>query len=189
MKPLKRLILSFVILLILFFVGATLDVRVYGKSLIEEALTNALKRSVVLEKVSYHFPLSLRARNIHIAQSLDGGTFFEAQDIIAQLSFDAIYQRRLIFDSVVFVKPLVVIEKVKKSKYISGERSRRYGVVIPLDNSELATTDSAPASKENLSNSKQTEVLIRQLILKQGRFQYANSSFGKDFSFAVEDVY
>jgi len=76
MKFLKKFILSFVVLLILFFVGITLYVKVYGKGLIEEALTSVLKRSVVLEKVSFRFPLSLRAQNIRITQSLEGGKFF-----------------------------------------------------------------------------------------------------------------
>jgi len=189
MKILRRFILLFVVLLIFFFVGITLFVRVYGKNLIETALTGALKRNVVLEKASYHFPLSLRARGIHIAQSLEGGKFFEAQDIIAQVSFDAIYQKRLVFDSVVFVKPLIVIEKIKKSEDTSDERIRRYGVVVPPDNSDLSATDNVPDSKKNPSKNKQTEVSIKQLILKQGRFQYINSSIDKDFSFSMEDVH
>lgn len=157
MKIFKKLILSFVILLILFFVGVTLYIRVYGKSLIEEALTSALKRRVVLEKISYRFPLSLRAQNIHIAQSLAGGKFFEAQNIIARLSSDSIYQRRLIFDSVVFIKPLVVIEKVKKSENFSDEQTRRYGVVIPPDNSDFSATNNVSARRKNLGNNKKTE--------------------------------
>jgi len=90
---------------------------------------------------------------------------------------------------VVFVKPLVVIEKVQKTEDLSDERIRRYGVIIPPDNSDLLTTDSDPDGKKNVSNNQQTEVSIKQLILKQGRFQYTNSFINKDFSFALEDVY
>jgi len=189
MKFFKGLVVLLVIFLILFFISATLYVKVYGKALVEEVLTNALNRRVAFERASYHFPLGIRAQNIRIAQSLEGEKFFEAQSIITQLSPDAIYQGRLIFDSVVFVKPLIVIEKTKKSGDISDERARRYGVVIPPGNPDVSATGSASQGRENLNNNKRKEILVKQLILKQGQFQYTNSSIDKDFSFSMEDVY
>jgi hypothetical protein len=189
MKIFKKLIILFILLLILFFAGMRLYVKVYGKGLIEEALASALKRSVALGKVSYHFPLSLRAQNVRVAPSSDGGNSFEAQDIVLQLSFDAVFQRQFVFDSVIFIKPLVVIEKIKKPEDIPDEEARRYGVVVPPDHSDRAATDSASDDEKNLSNDKQTGVFIKQLVFKQGRFQYTNRSIDKDFSFSMEDVY
>lgn len=188
MKLLKRLLILFAIFLVLFFVSASVYVKFYGKSLIEEALRSSLNRAVVIEKMSYRFPLNLRAQNVRIAHSIEGKQFFRAQDIIAQLSIGAIFQRRLIFNSVKLIKPVIIIEKTETSQG-SPPPIRRYGVVIPPEQSDPSDVNSISDISRDQNKNKQTEVLIKHLVLSQGRFEYANSSIDKDFSFAMEDVY
>jgi len=179
------------ILMILIFISASVYVHYYGKILIEEALQNTLNRKVTLEKISYYFPLSLKARNIHISKSLQGGEFFKAQDITAQLSSDTFYQRRLIFDSVTLIKPLVIIEKKKasKGKGVFDELTRRHGIVVLPNESGADSANNSSNVQNSQSKDKPNQVSIKKLILKQGKFQYTNSSIDKDFSFALEDTY
>ena len=189
MKLLKRLLVFVTILLILFFVSASLYVKFYGKSLIEGALQDALKRDVVIEKISYRFPLNLQAQGIRIAHLIEGKKFLEVQDIFAQLSVDAIFQRKLIFNTVIFNKPVVMIEKIEMSQDSPLPLIRRYGVVIPPEQSDSSGVNNASGISQDQNENKQTGVSIKHLVFKQGRFQYANSSINKDFSFAMEDVY
>jgi len=189
MKLLKRLLIFFAIFLVLFFISASVYVKFYGKSLIEKALQGALNRDVVIEKVSYRFPLNLQAQNIRIAHLIEGKKFLEVQDIIAQLSFNTIFQRRLIFNSVKMIKPVVMIEKTETSRDFPLPPVRRYGVVIPPEQSESSSVHSASDVSQEQNENKQAEVSIKHLIFKQGQFQYTNSSIHKDFSFTMEDVY
>jgi len=189
MVILKRLLILFAILLILFFVSASAYVKLYGKNLIEKALQDALSRDVVIENISYRFPLNLRAQGIRIAHLIEGKKFLEVQDISAQLSLDTIFQRKLIFNSVICNKPVVVIEKIEMSQDTPLPLIRRYGIVIPPEQSESSGVNYASEISQDQNENKQKGVSIKHLVFKQGRFQYANSSINKDFSFAMEDVY
>ena len=77
MRLLKFFLQFFLVLLIIFFLGATIYVRIYGKSLVERALNVSLNRNVVLGEATYHFPLGLRAYNVDISQSTQGGEFLK----------------------------------------------------------------------------------------------------------------
>jgi len=189
MKLLKRLFILLVILLVLFFVSASVYVNFYGKSFIERALQNALNRDVAVEKVSYHFPMNLRVQNIRISHWIEGKKFFEAQDIIAQLSIDAIFRRQLVLNSVELIKPVIMIEKVTGSNDDSDQPERRYGVVVPPKRSDPSGANSVSGGEKNRNEDKQAKISIKRLVLKQGLFRYKNSSIDKDFSFAMEDVY
>jgi len=187
MKIFKKLFAVLLLILILAFVGAWFYVRLYGKALIEESLKSALNRNVVLESVSYQFPLTLKAQNINIAHNVDDGQFFLAKNIIAQLSFEALVQRRLVFRSVIFIEPVVIIEKIKSEEDTVDVQERRYGIIVPPVQAEpnIAGDQSSVKSTQN----KQEVVKINEFILKQGNIQYTNSSIDKDFSVAIEDVF
>jgi len=189
MKVIKRLLLWFTILFILFFVAASFYIKAYGKGLVEEALNAALKRDVVLGEASYHFPLGFRAQDVRIAQSTGGGDFLEAQSVIIQLAPEAIYQRRLVFDSVIFTKPSIVIKDVKKPEEESQEQARRYGMVVPPVQPEISSDQgSSPVVRSSRDKNGQTEVTIKRFVIKQGRLQYVNGLTEKGFSFNLEDV-
>jgi len=189
MKLLKRIFILFAILLILFFVSVSMYVKFYGKSFIEETLQNALNRDVAIEKVSYYFPLNLRAQNIRIAHLIEGKKFFEAEEINAKISISGVFQGRLAFDSVVFIKPVVMIEKIATLQDTREKPIRRYGVTAPPKQSDSTVVNGASDVDGNQNKNKQTRVSIEHLVFSQGRFQYTNSSINKNFSFAMEDVY
>jgi hypothetical protein len=186
MKLVKRLLIFIAILLVLFLAGASVFVKFYGKGLIEETLKSALSREVSIEAMSYRFPLVLQARNIHIAHLIKGKRFFEAREIIARLSLDAVFRWQLIFDSVQLINPVIMIEKTASPREPSDSPVRRYGVVVTPEQKDPAGVEQGPVIEENQNN--QTRVSIKRLLLSQGQFQYTNSSIDKDFSFALEDV-
>jgi len=189
MKLLKRLFISLTILLVLFFISASVYVHFYGKKFIEEALQKSLNRNVTIENVSYQFPMNLRLGNVHISHWIEGKKFFEVQGIIAQLSIDAIFRRQLILNSVELIKPVIMIEKIAGFNDDSHQQERRHGVVIPPQQSDPAGPNAISGGERVRKKNKQTKISIKRLILKQGLFQYKNSSIDKDFSFAMEDVY
>jgi len=189
MKLLKRLLIVVVVLLILFFVGASVYVNLYGKDFIEGAMQSSLGRDVVIGKISFQFPMNLRARNVRISHRIKGKKFFETQDIIAQLSIDTIFHRQLVLNSVELIKPVIVIEKISGLNGNSSKPERRHGIVIPPKRSDLANASSASSGEKNRGEDRQTKISIKRLIIKQGSFQYRNSLINKDFSFAMENVY
>lgn len=185
MKLLRLILIVLVAFLALIYVSASLFLNFYGKSFIEETLQAALSRKVIVEKVSYQFPLNLKIKNIRIAHLIEGKRFFEAQSISARLSVSAIFRQELIFDSVTLVKPVVIIDKIATGQEPTDQPLRRYGVVIPPKQENSFGTNNDP----NINGSQEQHgVSIKDFILSQGRFQYSNSSIDKDFSFAMEDV-
>ncbi len=178
MKAVKFLLRTFFVLLILFFVAATIYVRIYGKSLVEEALNVSLKRNVVLRKATYHFPLGFRAYNVQIAQSLEGGELLKIKKVIAQLSSDAIFERKFSFDLVFLIEPSLVVKGAKNSS----------------DNKQGQAESSVPEKSEGLipagveSENKEIEVSIKKLIVRKGYLQYEDGITEKGFSFDLEDV-
>ena len=187
MKIIKFFLSLFLVLFILFFITASVCVRIYGKSFFEGALNAALKRNVVLGEVSYHFPLGFRARNIHIARSLQGGEFLKIKKIIAQLSPNAVFQRRLAFDSVILVEPSVVIEGKTIPEEPKKEQAPRQGVIIPPSD-DLSAEDDSRAAAEIPDKSEQTEIFVGRFIVQRGRLQYIEGLTEKGFSFNLEDV-
>lgn len=188
MKLFKRLLLWSGILLILFLIAASFYIKVYGKALVEQALTAALKKNVVLGEVSYYFPLGLRARNVHVSRSLEGGEFLEAEGVILQMAPQAVYQRRPAFVSVTFIKPSAVIEATKQSAEGAQGQARRYGVIVPPIQTGQPPAGGAPIAKKGRVRERRGEVTIDRLVVRDGRLRYTDGLTEKGFSFNLEDV-
>ena len=188
MKAIKFLLKFFFTLLILFFVAATIYVRIYGKSLVEEALNVSLKRNVVLGKAAYHFPLGFRAYDVHIAQSSEGGEFLKIKKVIAQLSPDALYQRKFAFDLVFLIEPSLVVRGTKDPENAVQRQDLEGGVIAPSGESGLPEKEKIPMSAEKREDDKNIEVMIKRLIVRKGRLQYRDGLTEKGFSFDLEDI-
>ena len=188
MNILKRVALIVVLLIIIVFTAGTVYVKYYGKALLESALNRSLKRSVELGEASYAFPFGIKARNIRVGQSPAGEKFLEAEDIVAQLSPEALTQKKLIFESVVIVKPAVFFEK--KGSGAPQPSERRHGLNVPPPGAvephgEEGISPEVPARK----NAGPPEIVIRHAVLKGGSLHYINNFGDKDFSFALDNVY
>ena len=185
MKLVKRLLIFTCVFTILFFIAIAMYVKFYGQETLQEALQDALKRDVAFSSVSYQFPFYLQARDVRIAHQTKGKKFFEAEKISAQLSFDAMVQQKLIFSKVEVIKPVIMIDKSPKSYNSDEQPDRRYGVVVPPQEGAEENVEQSEQSQDE----QQTSVDVKKFILKEGRFQYSNSTIDKDFSFALENVY
>ena len=188
MKIIKFFLYFFLILFIFFFVAASIYVRIYGKSLVEGALNTALKRNVVLGEVSYRFPLGLRARNVYIAKSLQGGEFLRIKKIVAQLSPGGIYQGRFAFKTVVLIEPSLVIEGKKKTENTLKEQALRQGVVVVPAQPDLPKKEGDIFVAKDQREKAPTEIFIHRLITDQGRLRYVEGLTEEGFSFNLEDV-
>jgi len=190
MHLLKRLLLWLIIVLIVVFCGATVYIRAHGKSLVEQALSRSMNRNVVLGSAFYRFPFGFWAKNIHISKSLEGGTFLDAEGVVLQLSSEAIYQRKLIFDAVIVMKPTIIIEAAKPSDDGLIDEARRYGVVVPpiMREETSGAIDSSSVKDAITESNRPAEVTIKQLVVRHGELQYINGLTEQGFSFNLEDV-
>ena len=189
MKFFKRFLVVFVAVILLSVVAAWLYVRVYGRTLIEAALNDALRRDVAIEKISYRFPLGVKVHNISVAQPLESSNSFKVKNIIAQLSWDTLLEKKWIFDSIVIVEPSVAIETVGDSVKEEDDPDRRYGVLIPPQQPDSPPGTVKMAGAVEARDSKGMDVFVREIVFQRGRFQYANRSINKNFFFALEDVF
>lgn len=80
MNTLKRIFVSCVIIVVLAAVAASVYVKLYGKALLEQALSESLKKEVRFESVGYQFPFGVRAGNVRIEPD------FLAGEILAQFA-------------------------------------------------------------------------------------------------------
>ena len=188
MKAIQFLLKFFFVILILFFVAATIYVRIYGKSLVEEALNASLKRNVTLGEATYHFPLGFRAYNVHIGRSLEGGEFLEIKKVIAQLSPNAITKRKFAFDLVFLIEPSLVVNYTKEPENMIQEQGQGDGIAGPSAKLIPLKKDTSSVSSEYENNDQVTEILIERLIVRKGRFQDRDGLTEKGFSFDLENV-
>src|SRR3989338_4939267 len=191
MKIFKRILIVLVILAVVVFAAGTVYVKYYGKALLEAALNRALNKSVTLGEASYAFPLGLKARDIRItgAGEGEGGKLFEAKDITAQLSFESLIRRKLIFDSVILIRPSVVVGNGIKA---AGEQpERRYGLNVPTEPADggAAGGQGPTAQDQGAAPLSKTEIVIKNAVLKGGHLEYSNRTGEDEFSFGVEDIY
>ncbi len=183
MRIVKFLLRTFLVFFVFFIIAATIYVRIYGKSLVEGVLNASLKRNVVLGTASYHFPFGFQARDVHIAQSLEGGEFLDIERIIAQLSpDDAIFKGRLAFDIVILMEPSLEIEGKKDLQEIESAQKSE-GAKTP----QSVQMPSSPA-EVGFIKIKKTEISITKLIVKQGRLKYRDGLTEKGFSFDLENI-
>jgi len=186
MRILKFFLRFFLVLLFLFFLAATIYVRIYGKSLVEEALMASLKRNVAIGEATYHFPLGFRAYNVDISRSLQGGEFLRIKKVIAQLSPDAFFQRRFTFDLVFLIEPSLVVQREKDSSGVTQDPGK---AEIPVTAGAVVSEGSQNMISAQVHGPEgQPEVVIRKLIVRKGNLQYKDGLTEKGFSFDLEDV-
>jgi hypothetical protein len=189
MRILKLLLRFFLVLLLIFVFAATVYVRIYGKSLVERELNAALKRNVVLGQASYHFPLGFRAYNVEISRSMEGGEFLRVKKVIAQLSPDAIFQGKFLFDIVFLIEPSLVLQGTSPApedatqgkEAVSGQVSPLMAALSPAENKSSLSSDSKGPEIP-------AEIVIRKMIVRHGTLQYKEGLTEKGFSFDLEDV-
>jgi hypothetical protein len=174
MRLFKFLLRFFAALLILFFLAATIYVRIYGKSLVEQALNVTLNRNVVLGKITYHFPFGFRAYDLDISRSAERGEFLKIKKVIAQVSPDPFFQGKLVFDLVFLIEPSLVVQGSKEA--------------APFPETASAEKSETAASVVGQEQNKQMEISIRRLIVRKGNLRYKDGLTEKGFSFELEEV-
>ena len=78
MKNLKHILIGLAVLIAVIFIGSFFYLRVYGKNLFLVALNTSFKRPVTVGKITYQFPLGLRAEKLRV-EGLGEAASLEAQ--------------------------------------------------------------------------------------------------------------
>ncbi len=87
MKLFKRILVSLFILIIVLVAGASVYVKLYGKVLLEDALSDALKKPVQIGSLSYQFPLGVSAGDVRVDHDM------QAKAVDVQFEFSSIFSK------------------------------------------------------------------------------------------------
>ena len=88
MKFFKRIFAGLFILIIVLIAGVSVYVKLYGKVLLEDALSDALKKPVQIGSLSYQFPLGVSAGDVRVDNDI------QAKAVDAQFEFSSIFSKR-----------------------------------------------------------------------------------------------
>lgn len=80
MSTLKKIFIGCIVIVVLTAVAASIYVKVYGRSLLEQAISRSLEKEVRLDSVAYQFPFGVRAGNVRIEPD------FLAGEVLAQFA-------------------------------------------------------------------------------------------------------
>jgi len=80
MNTLKKILIGCIIIVVLAAAIASIYVKLYGKALLEQALSESLKKEVRFESVAYQFPFGVRVGKVRIEPD------FSAGEVLAQFA-------------------------------------------------------------------------------------------------------
>lgn len=80
MSTLKKIFIGCIVIVVLTAVAASIYVKVYGRSLLEQAISRSLGKEVRMDSVGYQFPFGVRAGNVRIEPD------FSAGEVLAQFA-------------------------------------------------------------------------------------------------------
>lgn len=166
MKKFRKIIIILAAVIFLVFIAVTLYVKFYWRDLLVAGLRNGLKRDVTISDIYFRPPLGLSAYKVEIQDLL------KADAIIADLNWHSVFEKKIIVSSLVFVRPIINIQKTESSPPASGQST-------PVTNTPDTKT----------SNSTPPEVWIQKFFMEEGQVRYSNQA--KDaapFEFKLENV-
>ena len=177
MKFLKKILLFFIVLFVLFVVAASFYIKRYGKAMIEEAVGASLKKKFSMANIRYQFPMGFAAEDVDLEK------IFRAKNISAQFSLAAIFSRRLDIVYVILKNPVIRVERSTLAP--PSERT-------PSEGTPSAGAPPAEGQPESLPGEKPAgkkfEVFIHRLFVQNGQVQYSLESPGQKYEFALRDL-
>lgn len=153
MKLIKNILLTFLLIIGLFYAGATVYVKLYAKDTLTSALSSGFKQDVSIGQVHYQFPFGISAKTVTI------GDLLKIDVLLAQLNPLAFAQKKYHITHLTFIRPSAVIEKTSD---------------VPL----IPEQTSPGAQKEISSQSSSQPELnfeISTFIIKDGRLDYTQT--------------
>lgn len=88
MNFVKKIFIGLTIIVIVLIAGVSVYVKLYGKALLEDALSDALKKPVQIGSLSYQFPLGVSAGDVRVDNDM------RAKAVDAQFEFSSIFSKR-----------------------------------------------------------------------------------------------
>jgi hypothetical protein len=148
---LKKILVSLVILLVVLSCAAVLALR-KTPVMLETLLERELQKDVVLEGVSYRFPLNLSIEKFSILEKgpFKGEASFYAENMIFDVNLAAFLSRQILINEIRLKKPTLIVRKLrrdvvhafsspkpstvgsKKSSVPTGETKKKGGAAFSL---------------------------------------------------------
>jgi len=167
MKFFKKIFIAFLIILIIGFVSLSIYVRIHGKDLLQNALSDSLGEDVQIGKLTLQFPLGLKAHDVYVKDLI------QVKNIKAKFDYDALRQGQLDISSLVIVNPVIMI--ARPTANIDGPEG------------EITGIPSRPFARKISRLNQKLKVTLRQIILKEGRIHYIDAAH-PEYSFVLNDV-
>lgn len=181
------------LVIIFLFVGLVIYFQKNGKGLLEEALQAALKRNVrVSGGVFYQPPLGVKATKIDIENLM------HVPSVTVQFNPEVfLTPSHLQIASVVFLKPLAVVERFDKTELDQsvGKEALPAPAIAPGKGSDVPAPllSEVKPREEGAAvvvphRKKILSVTIDRFAVKDGQLYFTQHSAEREFSFKVEDI-
>ena len=198
MKTLKKIILIVGLLAVIFFVTITVYLRFYARALLEQALCDQLNKNVQVGALFYQFPFGIHAYHVKIEDMA------HLKEVVVQLSPSSIWMNQIRISSVKVIAPSVTIRPQKslaaeEPKDVPSEQPGDQVRVTSPTNNQLSGGEEIEQSSSVGVDAQKTwaqesgevssvEVVVKQFLVRNGRFEYSNENLKKAFSFKLEGV-
>jgi len=186
MKLITKILIFSGLIIVLLFLAAGIYFQRNGKALVEQAFYTTFNKRVHIGHIGYQFPLGVTVAKVDI------DNFARIPSVSVQFSPEVIFNPSQIkIASVVFLKPLAVIEKFGSGKKEEGDAGisslgqNLLEVQAPL-NKEENERNREPLG-EVQEDQKGLSVNIDRIIVKEGQLYFSQNSVEKDFSFKIEN--
>ena len=166
-------------------IASYIFLRINGKAIVTEKLSEALHRKVTMTDIRLSFPLGLYIKNFQIQDCLS------TREARVNLSPLAILNNHVRFSSFHLVEPVILLQKTADGRFTFGEIQGEKAAAA--DSSAVVTP---PASSDIPAIIKQAEqkrgdlkFLVGRLLITNGQVKFVDYSVeGEPFRFTVNEI-
>ena len=185
MKFFIKILFFLGLIIVLLFLAAGIYFQRNGNALVEQAFYTTFSKRVHIGHIGYQFPWGVTVAKVDI------DNFVHIPSVSVQFSPEVILNPSQIkIVSVVFLKPLVVMEKFSKKEEKKTDVSS-LGQNLPeaevILNKEENERNREPP-REVQEDQKGLSVNIDRIIVKEGQLYFSQNSIDKNFSFKIENL-
>jgi len=180
MSTFRKIFLWVFVLVSIFFFGIYIYIKANGKAIFERELGLALNRQVNVQDVRFIFPVGLRVDGLKIKGLL------HAKEVRVRLGFPVILGKEHIISSVVFIQPLIVLQREEESKIL---------VIDPVfkgEKKDRAEQGGVEEKDQSLTDEIEKELgagfFIDHLEIQDGTIDFSDYSKEKEIKLTIKDI-
>jgi len=123
----------------------------YGRDFLRKALISSLQRQVEFDRLSYHFPLGIKAENFRIENEIF------VKELIVQFNLESLLKRHIILSDVTLYQPLIKITQGFKAK------------------SDFNENGGQSQNSQDIKIKEKPQININKISIIDGKIQYIKS--------------